>query len=134
MKVLVIGFGSIGNSHINNLLKYPNVELIICSSKNSINLETKKKELKNTITKNANKTNEEKGRGLEYYKYNAYLPLIKDTEKKDATEFYSKKYEPLMNKYYELKNSKVKIPKIICRNNDRPKIFVTLKKAYNLFL
>lgn len=43
MKVLVIGFGSIGNRHINNLLKYPNVELIICSSKNSINLETKKK-------------------------------------------------------------------------------------------
>ena len=41
MKVLVVGFGSIGNRHINNLLKYHDVELIICSSKNSINLESK---------------------------------------------------------------------------------------------
>ena len=42
MKVLVVGFGSIGKRHINNLLKYPNVELIICTRKNSINLETRK--------------------------------------------------------------------------------------------
>ena len=43
MKVLVVGFGSIGKRHINNLLKYPDTELIICTRKNSINLETKKK-------------------------------------------------------------------------------------------
>jgi len=43
MKVLVIGFGSIGNRHINNLLNYPDIEIIVCSSKESINSDVNKK-------------------------------------------------------------------------------------------
>ena len=80
------------------------------------NLETKQSELKQEITTNNKKTTEEKGRDLEYYKYKAYLPLIKkyESEKKaekgDEDNFYSEKYKDLMDEYYKLKNTKVEIP------------------------
>ena len=42
MKVLVVGFGSIGHRHVKNLLKYPDVEVIICTNKKSIDTEIEK--------------------------------------------------------------------------------------------
>ena len=42
MKVLVVGFGSIGHRHVNNLLKYPDMEVIICTNKKSISTEIQK--------------------------------------------------------------------------------------------
>ena len=42
MKVLIVGYGSIGKRHVNNLLKYTNSEIIICSKRNDLNLLRKK--------------------------------------------------------------------------------------------
>jgi|TARA_B110000438_G_scaffold303106_1_gene363177 predicted dehydrogenase len=36
LKALVIGFGSIGKRHVNNLMKYTDVEIVICSKKTDI--------------------------------------------------------------------------------------------------
>lgn len=38
-----MGWGSIGHRHIKNLLKYPDVEIIICTNKKSINTEIEKR-------------------------------------------------------------------------------------------
>ena len=38
-----MGWGSIGHRHIKNLLKYPDVEIIICTSKKSISTEIEKR-------------------------------------------------------------------------------------------
>jgi predicted dehydrogenase len=38
-----VGWGSIGHRHIKNLLKYPDVEIIICTNKKSINTEIEKR-------------------------------------------------------------------------------------------
>ena len=37
-----MGFGSIGHRHVNNLLKYPDMEVIICTNKKSISTEIQK--------------------------------------------------------------------------------------------
>jgi len=37
-----VGFGSIGNRHVKNLLKYPDVEVIICTNKKFVNTEIEK--------------------------------------------------------------------------------------------
>jgi len=37
-----VGFGSIGHRHVNNLLKYPDMEVIICTNKKSISTEIQK--------------------------------------------------------------------------------------------
>ena len=37
-----MGFGSIGHLHVNNLLKYPDMEVIICTNKKSISTEIQK--------------------------------------------------------------------------------------------
>ncbi len=42
MKVLVIGFGSIGHRYVNNLLKYPDMQVIIYSKKKIISTEIEK--------------------------------------------------------------------------------------------
>ena len=42
MKVLIVGYGSVGKRHVNNLLKYTNSEIIICSKRNDLNLLRKK--------------------------------------------------------------------------------------------
>ena len=42
MKVLIVGYGSVGKRHVNNLLKYTNSEIIICSKRNDLNLSRKK--------------------------------------------------------------------------------------------
>ena len=36
MKVIVVGYGSIGKRHVNNLLLIPNVEIIICTRRNNV--------------------------------------------------------------------------------------------------
>tara|TARA_B110000438_G_scaffold291389_1_gene328273 strand:- start:4024 stop:5007 length:984 start_codon:yes stop_codon:yes gene_type:complete len=43
LKVLVVGFGSIGHRHVNNLSQYPNMEIIICTKKKSVSVEIEKK-------------------------------------------------------------------------------------------
>tara|TARA_B100001765_G_scaffold161972_1_gene105799 strand:+ start:67 stop:1053 length:987 start_codon:yes stop_codon:yes gene_type:complete len=42
LKVLIVGYGSVGKRHVNNLLKYTNSEIIICSKRNDLNLLRKK--------------------------------------------------------------------------------------------
>jgi predicted dehydrogenase len=36
LKILVVGFGSIGKRHVNNLLSIPNIEIIICTNRNNV--------------------------------------------------------------------------------------------------
>jgi predicted dehydrogenase len=38
MKALVVGYGSIGRRHVNNLLTMPNIEVIVCTNRTDINL------------------------------------------------------------------------------------------------
>ena len=43
MKILVVGYGSIGKRHVNNLLKIPNIEIIIYTHRSDIDNEIKNK-------------------------------------------------------------------------------------------
>ena len=38
MEALVVGYGSIGRRHVNNLLKMPNIEVIVCTNRSDVNL------------------------------------------------------------------------------------------------
>ena len=46
MKVLVIGYGSIGKRHVDNLLKYFNTEIIICTKRKDLKVNKKCKVVK----------------------------------------------------------------------------------------
>ena len=37
MKALVVGYGSIGRRHVNNLLTIPNIEVLVCTSRTDVN-------------------------------------------------------------------------------------------------
>jgi len=41
MKAIVVGFGSIGQRHVRNLLKFKDIEIIICTKRTRINLKNK---------------------------------------------------------------------------------------------
>ena len=41
LKILVVGYGSIGKRHVTNLLTIPNIEIIICTHRNDIDDELK---------------------------------------------------------------------------------------------
>jgi predicted dehydrogenase len=43
MKIIVVGYGSIGKRHINNLLLIPNIEIIICTHRNNVDNSIKNK-------------------------------------------------------------------------------------------
>ena len=43
MKILVVGYGSIGKRHVNNLLLIPDIEIIICTHRHDIDNELKNK-------------------------------------------------------------------------------------------
>jgi|TARA_B110000014_G_scaffold259961_1_gene248733 predicted dehydrogenase len=43
LKILVVGYGSIGKRHVNNLLLISNIEVIICTHRNDIDSELKSK-------------------------------------------------------------------------------------------
>jgi predicted dehydrogenase len=43
LKILVVGYGSIGKRHVTNLLPIPNIEIIICTSRKNIDVELKNK-------------------------------------------------------------------------------------------
>lgn len=42
MKALVVGYGSIGKRHVDNLLSFPNIEILICTNRNDVNLGKKR--------------------------------------------------------------------------------------------
>ena len=50
MKVAVIGYGSIGKRHVQNLLLIPNIEIIICTKQKITNSFTKKIKIVNSIS------------------------------------------------------------------------------------
>ena len=43
MKIIVVGYGSIGKRHVNNLLLIPNIEIIICTHRNNVDNSIKNK-------------------------------------------------------------------------------------------
>jgi predicted dehydrogenase len=43
MKIIVVGYGSIGKRHVNNLLLIPNIEIIICTHRNNVDDNLKNK-------------------------------------------------------------------------------------------
>lgn len=49
LKILVIGYGSIGKRHVQNLLDIPNIEIIICTKQKIKNPSTKKVKIINSI-------------------------------------------------------------------------------------
>ena len=51
LKALVVGFGSIGKRHANNLLKFSNMKVIICTSKKHSTYFKKKFKIVNSLTK-----------------------------------------------------------------------------------
>ncbi len=50
MKILVVGYGSIGKRHVQNLLKIPNVEILICTKQNIRNPCIKKVKISKSIS------------------------------------------------------------------------------------
>ncbi len=50
MKILVVGYGSIGKRHVQNLLKIPNVEILICTKQNIRNPCIKKVKILKSIS------------------------------------------------------------------------------------
>lgn len=49
MKIAVIGYGSIGKRHLKNLLKIPQVEIIVCTSKKNLVIKNKKCIIVNSV-------------------------------------------------------------------------------------
>ena len=43
MKIVVVGYGSIGKRHVNNLILIPNIEIIICTHRNNVDDDLKNK-------------------------------------------------------------------------------------------
>ena len=58
MKALVVGYGSIGKRHINNLLSFTNVEVLVCTNRTDVNLNDKRvkvfSSLKECVSKKPN--------------------------------------------------------------------------------
>jgi len=50
MKVAVIGYGSIGKRHVQNLLSYSNTEIIICTKQKNISIPSKKIKFVNSLS------------------------------------------------------------------------------------
>ena len=48
-KILIVGYGSIGKRHVNNLISIPNTEIIICTKQNEIKFTNKKIKIYNKL-------------------------------------------------------------------------------------
>ena len=48
-KILVVGYGSIGKRHVNNLLSIPNIEIIICTKRKNLKLANKRIKIFNSL-------------------------------------------------------------------------------------